>query len=793
MGRTYCYGCGAEINGEADQAAALCQDCHFKEQVSQQDRTWMLRRKGERVQGPFRRDTIEEWISRSVVTIDDEISRPDGLWQPLWKHEDFRAWFTPGDLHFQNRLSTVSTRRRERRAESRNRILAITTFVLVLAVSVSLTPLALQGNWTIIPEPAVTTMLRYAGSAWSRAYSTVKHATDESDAQEAIASLAQLPGESLIDDLTAQYSAGSGATDLRNLPPAELALLEGKALLLELDSDSTRKAVQKIEEAVVLLPRYVPALTALAEAYSLAGNLDSHKAGEAATLLSRAGAINTHQPQIYQARSAMGLAGGSFDTALQAANRCLEMDGSNLLCLYFKARALMGLGKPAAAEPLLTDLVEKAPHVPRFQLALCQQALAADQLAAARRALDKFQRNFKNVAEAHALDARLSWLVADWERALAQAGRAAGLEAGLLEMRVLEAELSLVLRGPGAALKVLEPLLKEPALGSTVLSNRAYLVAARAKLALGDYQAAIDNAQNALSYIPNWGPAALALGYAQWKSGDPGSAQNSIKSADGDDLSPVDAGRLHVALGRLYAEQGRDKAALTAFRRAIDVDKDCVMGRLGLAETYLRLENPRQALTTLQEIPETDFEQRNTHPPYQVCWLQTQSMEPLRTAFREAALQDFQIKDSLNDVDGLLAYLEGDLDAASRLFSASLSMDDSDDMARAFLARIAIHRGEWGKARELLTRLAATRPKVGIYAAWLGLAMAYTGQTDSLEPVFQRAFQTTELQPGPHRLFARVLFMTGQKDRALEEADKVISMDPMDHRVRRLVLEGTLH
>ncbi|MFH1467482.1 MAG: tetratricopeptide repeat protein [Pseudomonadota bacterium] len=780
MKRTFCFGCGAEMAASPGELAPLCPRCRAKVKKQDGEQLWMVRHKGQRPQGPHKREVIEEWILRNLVQGSDEVACQDGTWAPFGTHEDFRAWFTPGHELNKRRTASLKARRRERSSRAWGaRFRAVMALAGMAGVGVMVW-LAIKTHSTVIPEPWIHLAKGTFDDLSSSFLDAWSSATQNPEERIQPLATALLPGEDVLAEIASTLPPST--------EPARLHLLRGRDRLMKEIALAPEGAIRELEAAAVAAPRDVVSLAALAEIYGLAGKYQASKADQAIALLSRANALDPDVPDVLRARVVIAMGSGSYDNARKVAEECLVMDPENLHCRYYKGIALLALERWSEAAAELSRVHEAAPHVPRFRLALCEAAVQSGGYLRARAMIDLFVSEYPHVAEGYALSARLAWLTADYSRALKEAQKAVRLEPSDLESRLLAAELLLASGDPRGATGLLAPVLEEQSTRSHKLGARIFLVACYAQEALGDHDSARKHASMAHDLKPNWAPASFGLGTSFAMVGDLTQAEQIFKAAATDDLLPVEAGHFWVKLGRLYHEQGRAKAAMTAYERALEVYTASEDARLGLVAVYLDLSNLSKAVDMLRTIGTTDFEQDLTHPPNSIVPLEGINLRPLDAELSKAISEDIRFTRQRASIAGILAFHEGRLDEAQSLLLKALAEDDTDDIARGYLARILIHRRDWVHAEQILTRMLATPGNEGIYSAMLGICRARIGRGDTALSEMERTSQLIADVPAVHRLYAEALFRAGRKEKAAEEARNAYTLDPLDHQARRLIL-----
>ena len=781
MQRTFCFGCGAEMSAQPDEVAPTCAKCRGGAVgAAGDDVRWMVRNKGQRPQGPHELEVIEGWILRNMVGPTDDVARVDGSWKPFNVHPDFRAWFTPGHELFEKRQKTISTRRRENVARDWSRRAKTVATLVAIVVIVGASYLAIKHRATVIPEAWIDSVsaawTKYAGGFLD----TVEVATTDVDEQLQRTVLSELPGDEFMLELAQSLPTSD--------EPARLHLLRGRDRIMKEITDAPEAAITELELAAVAGPRDVTILASLAEIYGLAGRYQASRADQAMVVLARADALGLNVPAVLRARTVIAMGAGSYDNARGVAEDCIDMDPGNLHCQYYWGIALLGLERWEQAEAVLTEVHQQAPHVPRFRLALCGAAVESGSYHKAQELVSVFVEEYPQVAEGWALNARLSWLTGRYPEALAHASKAVRLDETDLNSRLLAAELLLAEGSASEARTMLLPLLEDENTSNHQLAARINLIGAYIEIELGELDKAVAYARKSQELKPHWAPPAYALGSALAALGDLPDAEMAFKDAPSETLRPVEAASFWVKLGHIYRDQLRDKAAMTAYERALEEYPGSEDARLGMAGVYLRLGNLSKALDMLRSIGKTDFEQDNTHPPNSLCPLPPTDVRPLAVALREAISNDIRFSESANEVDGILAYHAGDYQRAELALRKALGDSDTNDVARAYLARIKMRQGEYLEAEGILQRMMATPGNEGIYSAMLGLAHARIGRAKGGVTELERVAKLVSDVPSTHRFLAEALYRQGQSSKAEEAARNAYVLDDLDHHARRLVL-----
>jgi len=781
MQRTFCFGCGTEMSTQVGEIAPMCPKCRTEDPSTEAgELRWMVRNKGQRPQGPHERDVVEGWIMRNLVGPSDEVARVDGSWKPFNVHPDFRAWFTPGHELARKREKAVSTRRRDNIARDWGRRGKTVATLAAIVGIVGVTYVAIEKRVTVIPE----TWIEAVSTRWNDIaggfLATVEVATTDVDEQLQRQEIRELPGDEFMRELSQIVPTSD--------EPARLHLLRGRDRIMKEITDAPDAAIAELELAAVAAPRDVTALAALAEIYGLAGRYQAGRADKAVIVLDRADALGLNVPAVLRARSVIALGAGSYENARRVAEDCIDMDAGNLHCKYYKGIALLGLDEWEKAEAVLTDVHQQAPHVPRFRLALCGAAVESGSYHKAHTMVSAFVDEYPQVSEGWALFARLAWLTGGYGEALSYAEKAIRLDPTDLDSRLLAAELLLAAGRAADAAVTLQPLLDDENTSNHQASARIYLIGSYIYTELGKLESSLGYARKAVELKPHWAPPAYALGSVLALTGELQEAELIFKDAPSDTLRPVEAANFWVKLAHIYRDQQRDKAAMTAYERALEEYPGSEDARLGMVGVYLRLGNLSKSVDMLRSIGKTDFEQNETHPPNSLCPLMPTDVRPLAVALREAISNDLRFSESMQEVEGILAYHAGEYEMSELALRRALAESDTNDVARAYLARIKMRQGEYLEAEGILQRMMATPGNEGLYSAMLGLAHARIGRSDGGVKELERIAKLVSDVPSAHRALSEALYRKGQASSAQDAARDAYGLDDLDHQARRLIL-----
>ncbi len=774
MERTYCFGCGAEVPPSPVPGMSICTNCRFE--ASPEAQVWLVRHGDQNPQGPFPRAVIEDRIQRGLLAPGDEVSRPEGPWKTLDVHEDFRAWFCPGDARLEMRVQAAHSRSRiQQRADwrSRRRILIVGSLcVVTLGVSIG----AWKTGAFVAPPDWIEATSATTGRAWDSLASLLGRARSEEEAARTLQAASELPGQDVV--------AALGLPDDR--APARLHYVRGRATLLASPTGSSEDAIRELEAAAAADPRNIQVLAALVEAWASTQAAHPERAERTIALVSRVNALDPESPAAAGARAALALAGGSFAEALAQADRCVALDPNNLGCQAHRARALMALERWSDARATWAGLTTRAPHVPSWGFALATTDVEDGRFRSARGRLDGLLARWPADPRLLALSTRIAWLTGDWLRARDDGTLALVGDPTDLDTRILAVQAALSANTPDEALTLLAPALS----GSLDRAQHRtlFLLASHARRLAGDAPGAVEAARLSIGTEPSWAPGALALALAHLQAGDLTAAETDLKEADTRDLPSSEASNVLVAQGRIYLDQARPKAALASFERAVEVDPDNPAARLGLAETFLVLANGQRALQAVRDIALTVLEAHEARPPFHLCPLPPRDPEPLLEGLAGLTASDPTLEPAVLRAQGMIHQLSGDPARARPLLEQALKKDRQDAAARAMLGRLDMAQERWEEADGHLTALLVNPEFEALSSALLGSVRSMEGRDTDALSLLKRAVKISDRTGTFHRLLAAVLFHSGDAAAGLEQARRAWELDPQDWKARRIVL-----
>ena len=323
----------------------------------------------------------------------------------------------------------------------------------------------------------------------------------------------------------------------------------------------SKRAVDQLEEGAAASPGNSAILAGLAVAYARQAPERPALGPRAWTLLEEAERLAPASPHNLAARAELALIEGSPQAALRSANGCEEDPEMGPYCavLAWKARSTEEVHSPRE----LLHLEGSPADGPELQRLLAQADLSAGEVSSAVLRLEKS----KDLRTRLAL-AKILMQASATEGALALIDTDA--QAGQPEAALLAAEIHLLRGQPQRSMRILSPLLEDPALHLWDGAASAHILASTASLAIEDERAALEHAKTAFELSPRWAPAQLSLGRAAQVSLDSEQMDQAISGLDVLDLSPWQQAKVQLGVSELARSLERPRYAIMALELGLD-------------------------------------------------------------------------------------------------------------------------------------------------------------------------------------------------------------------------------
>src|SRR3984893_4139426 len=291
---------------------------------------------------------------------------------------------------------------------------------------------------------------------------------------------------------------------------------------------------------------------------------------------------------------------------------------------------------------------------------------------------------------------------------------------------------------------------------------------------------------------------ALNMARLYSEQGDPNRAADVLNAIPVDDRSP----RIEFALGASYEQLKKNKDAIAAYHRALDLEPDNLDTERGLANALLadgQLDEALKVLTGVvaaepqdaqSQVHISEIQRRQGH--YDEALKMLEKAKPLAPDSLELTYNEALIYDSLgryDDAIGVLTKLVSDTERADGKYS------DGEKANRSiFLDRLAIIYREENKTAEAVATYKQLMALGGDY-----VKSGYSGQIDAYRDAHQWkeatavAAQVAKALPNDHAIqlmYAGQLADTGQVDQgvALAKGQLAATMGTPDERDAHLAL-----
>ena len=394
----------------------------------------------------------------------------------------------------------------------------------------------------------------------------------------------------------------------------------------------------------------------------------------------------------------------------------------------------------------------------------------------------------------------------DAAAALGEYVRAADLLPNDVDTQIDAGTLLLGTRKPQEALQRAEAALKvEPN------NVQALILRGSALSGLTSYDEALKSIEGAIQLDPQRGRSYSSLALIQLAQGDKEKAEAAFRRAV--ELSPKDV-QVHMALGNFYWAAGRVQDAERVFRTALALDPAnrpvnrfmaslmVSSGRsaeaeqyvlriadsdpnpldvLALADYYLMMDRPKDAIARLEKLP-------NTQVPIVVHRL-ARAYSATGDQTKALALVEDALKTNANDAAALalkstLLLRAGQYDAALAAAQAAVSADPSSAEAQFAMGRLYAIRGDDYGARTAFRETIRINPRAAAAQVALANIEAQAGATEAATRLAIEAAKNQPNSPSARLALVRNLIATREFDRAGQEIRTLVAALPNDATVR---------
>ena len=302
---------------------------------------------------------------------------------------------------------------------------------------------------------------------------------------------------------------------------------------------------------------------------------------------------------------------------------------------------------------------------------------------------------------------------------------------------------------------------------------------AKAQQAIGELQAADTAFRAIVRAHPSWPEGYLALSEVQHLAEESEAAAESLRAGR---AALTGRSTLWARFGAAELEQGRPRAALADYERALRARDDDAPALFGLAVALRRAGELARAGGYLERLAA----QSPGYPGLSVergrlfeAQGQAERAVESYTAALEANPEDVDLRLRL----GVAQTLTGALDEAEENLSAVLRQRSNIAEAAYFLGRVSMERGAPDVALTRFEQAVSLDPSVAEYHLYVAKASLSRAGTIDLARVMRAAEAAMERDPmlsDAYRVRADVRLRLGSVDDALEDAERAIELNEMN-------------
>jgi tetratricopeptide (TPR) repeat protein len=274
---------------------------------------------------------------------------------------------------------------------------------------------------------------------------------------------------------------------------------------------------------------------------------------------------------------------GQLTKALEYFEQVLRIRRNDFATLVWLGYVYIELGRPEAAEPLLTKARALGPDIPAVPYQLGRASLAKQDYASAVRHLEEALRLNPAVTVIHYPLAMAYRALGDLEKAQSNLDRTRGRA------------------GPGAAMTVPDPLMAE--VRTILRSPEVHGELGQQASARGDWPEAAKQFRKAIDLSPDSADMRLNFALTLNRMGDARGAMAELEAAIR--LDPRLA-RAHFVIGTLRERSGQDQEAIDRYRAAVAHDPGLGEAHLRLADALRRIGRLEASLSSYQQVLELD-------------------------------------------------------------------------------------------------------------------------------------------------------------------------------------------
>jgi serine/threonine-protein kinase len=322
----------------------------------------------------------------------------------------------------------------------------------------------------------------------------------------------------------------------------------------------------------------------------------------------------------------------------------------------------------------------------------------------------------------------------------------------------------------------------QPAAYDYYLQGRGYL---QALFKPENVTSAITMFDQSLKLDPNYGLAMAGRGEAYWRRYEDSKDKKWIASATSDCTRAVQLGNAgaggHLCLGVLANGTGKYDAAVTEFRRAIELDPTTDEAYIGLAQTYTKLNKLEDAEKTFQRLILLRPQYYRGYSSLGTFYLQQAQYDKAAQMFQKASDLAPQSYGLLSSLGGAYLYLGRDADAIT-MFERSIQIRPSpaaySNVGTAYF-RVRRFADAARNYQESIKYNDST------YYLWgnLGDSYHFNGQQEEAKKAYRKSLELAlpqlEVNPNDASLcgdVAGAYAMLGERDHALKYLDRSLEL-----------------
>ncbi|MCB9798015.1 MAG: tetratricopeptide repeat protein [Alphaproteobacteria bacterium] len=774
--RTYCYSCGAEIDGPVESLLPTCGDCAA--QAREGEPVYAVLHADSRAEGQLSSSQVVDQIRRGLITAEDHVAGRGSTYVRLDQHADFAPYFIPSDPRraglLEERASEASEKASRRRGRAMRSLLRVAAALLIVGVPVGLWKAGLLS----MENPIVARIAGWVDAASEQASRTFAKAVDEDVAKRELEARTGLPADALLTALQEKWPELPGDAEER-MELAQVGLLQGTREGL----DSARS---ELEAAFVLAPRSIEAISLLAIVYAELGDNDPELRRGGLELFQRASKLNPESPFVMRANAGMALSSLAYEEAAGKARQCIKASNNDPFCSWYLGQALVELGSFEEAAAALQVAAEAFDDAPVVNLSLGRAAMESHHYPQAEAALQAFAARYPDDPGIHKHLARLDHLLGRDAEALEHARLAVKYGPDIPDGRLLLGQLLTHVHGQHAeAADVLRPLFEvEPA--NNALRDEALLHASIAARRAGRADDAVRAAERLCNLRPRWPPAQLALALAHELAGDSAAAEAALDFDDTADSAEV-ASRARVEAARYWDRQGRDRGMQLELEAARDLRPAWPLVQLELARAYLRFGNVDGALDAVLEISWMDARRERGFDLIRPVPVGPMDLETFRTDLVASATgsNDAKVLAAVATLESFTCLRYGErCGEADMALEAGLERLPESDPLHLMAAQMRIDGGKPELAMDHIAALVGPEEHPTPLALE-GQAHAAQGQRGDVDKSFAKALAMPDDGSALRWRYAEALSLLGDTEGAIEQAREGVEETPRNLALRR--------